>query len=210
MKKVFLPIILLFLVSIACSFVPVVAVPEPTATNTATVAPTDTSTPVPTETASPTPRPTNTVRPPTRTPRPTPTVVAPSADIVSVLLDHGFVRFKAGDAGCPKTTPCKAYVNSGVEIMAMVYDNGSLVLGLMFIPGSSVDAEAKAALTSKVMLALYPPEVFDWVVEHSQYVADGDQQGDVQGYHLVMGYLPMDDGGGMLAILIVPPAAPGA
>jgi hypothetical protein len=155
----FLVLGVLLALSLACG---VTTAAPPTAT------PQPTYTPYPTYTPQPTLKPIDTAVPPTEEPKKLP--VADPATIIGVLLDNGFVRYSKGDSSCP--TSCKTYLLANPYMVAQVYDaNGALALALPFSGGKT----SQTRILDKILGALYPQEIIQWIDEHMDSALSSQQ-----------------------------------
>lgn len=123
----------------------------PQAAPAASPTPIPPSSPVPVSTSLP-----PTPLPPTFTPAP---VLAPAdtpiPDLDAILKNNGFERDKTLDSAC--STPCSAYKNSAVNVIAdFYYTNKSFSLLYYAKDKNGANEQAQAAVITKLLTELYP------------------------------------------------------
>jgi hypothetical protein len=122
--------------------------------------PTAISTPISVSSPTPPPPP----LPPTFTPAPVLAPIdTPIPDLATILKNNGFVRAATLDSGC--NTPCSAYKNSTLNVLAdFYYTNKSFSLLYYSKDKNGPDELAEAALVTKLLAELYPGTLSDDVM----------------------------------------------
>ena len=154
--RAFLAVLIVILVSLACTLGPLLAPaasPSPIPPPPATLPPATEA--LPTE---PPPPPEPTLEPvlsATDTPVP--------ADMDSFLKSLGFERDKSLDTGC--NTPCSAYNHAALKVLAdFYYTNKSFSLLYFYQDSNGQTEQAEAALVANVLAGLYPGSLSDDVM----------------------------------------------
>ena len=162
---------LLVIASLACDF----GSPAATATIAPTYTAAPTYTPYPTFTPPPTDTPAGPTSTPTRTPRPTATLrpsATPKPTVDDILLDNGFVRSTDVEQGCKK--PCTGYINLDLGIIAVNFDNGTLIIQVLYIPGAGVNELDQKQLVSKILTGIYGTDEALVVIANWEEAKEGE------------------------------------